>query len=439
MSEQTSQNPLDSAVASTAEPSRSADELLDAPPKRGFVAAYALATFGVWLALLTPVVITLAVKITSIVSRDGVTGALSLVTGVGALLALVANPLFGRLSDRTRSPWGRRRPWIAGGMVGGLVGLVVIASASAVPMVLVGWCIAQLSFNAALAALIAVLPDRVPDAYRGRVSGILGGMLPLATVVGAALAQAVAPNLALMIVVPGVVGLLATVWLLVQREPGTADLGAVEPFTLREFLSSFVFNPKANPDFGWAWLSRFLVFIGLAFILTYQAVILSQHLGASDADLPKYILLSTVANAAVILVSSTLGGRLSDRVGRRKPFVCAAAVLYAASMVLFINAKDPRDFVVAMAAAGVGYGLYLSTDLALVTAVLPDAKDAAAKDMGVFNIANALPQSISPAIAPLILAIGASAGEKNWTALFVAAAVAILAGALAILPVRSVR
>ncbi len=437
MSDQTSPATARSAVASGGAPSSRRSRGDEELPGRGFVAAYALATFGVWLAVLTPVIITLAVKITAIVPKSDVTGALSLVTGVGALLALVGNPLFGRLSDRTRLASGRRRPWLVGGMGGGLVGLGVIAAAGSVPVVVVGWSIAQLSFNAALAAVVAVLPDRVPEAHRGRVSGILGGMLPVATVVGAALAQAVAPNLALMLVVPGVVGLLATIWLVTQGEPDARHLGDVEPFTLREFFGSFVFDPKANPDFAWAWLSRFLLFVGFAFILTYQAVILSQHLGAGDADLPKYILLSTVANAAV--VSSTVGGRLSDRIGRRKPFVFAAAVLYAASMVLFVAAREPRDFVVAMAAAGVGYGLYLSTDLALVTAVLPDAEAAAAKDMGVFNIANALPQSLSPAVAPLILAVGATAGEKNWTALFVAAAVVILGGALAILPVRSVR
>ena len=73
---------------------------------------------------------------------------------------------------------------------------------------------------------------------------------------------------------------------------------------------------------------------------------------------------------------------------------------------------------------------------ALAAAVLPEGGKEAAKDLGVLNIANALPQSIAPAIAPIFLAIG---GGGNYTALFIAAAVFALFGALSIQPVKGVR
>ncbi len=93
-----------------------------------------------------------------------------------------------------------------------------------------------------------------------------------------------------------------------------------------------------------------------------------------------------------------------------------------------------------MAIAGLGFGVYLAVDLALVADVLPDP-DNAAKDLGVFNIANAMPQSLAPAIAPIFLAVPlfASGEGGNYTALYFAAGVFALLGALAIRPVKGVR
>src|SRR5256885_3081044 len=95
-----------------------------------FIAAYAAAYFGTWMALLTPVVVALALRI-ALIDAKGEAGDLSLVLGVGAFFALVANPLFGKLSDRTRSRFGMRRPWIIGGVIVGTIGLLIIALAPA--------------------------------------------------------------------------------------------------------------------------------------------------------------------------------------------------------------------------------------------------------------------------------------------------------------------
>ena len=80
-------------------------------------------------------------------------------------------------------------------------------------------------------------------------------------------------------------------------------------------------------------------------------------------------------------------------------------------------------------------GVYLAADLALVTDVLPERETHAARNLGIFNIANVMPQSLMPAVAPGILA--ASGG--SYTALFVVAAILVALGACAILPVRGVR
>ena len=139
-----------------------------------FIALYALAFMATSLVLIAPLLVTLALKVNSLVGIEQAPNSLALVTATGALVAMVGNPFFGRMSDRTSSRWGMRRPWMVVGLVGGSLGILVVALAPNIAVTLVGWCLAQLFFNALLAAQIAVLPDQVPVAQRGLVSGILG-------------------------------------------------------------------------------------------------------------------------------------------------------------------------------------------------------------------------------------------------------------------------
>ena len=83
--------------------------------------------------------------------------------------------------------------------------------------------------------------------------------------------------------------------------------------------------------------------------------------------------------------------------------------------------------------------MYLAVDFALITQVLPDPKNPA-KDLGIMNLASSLPNILVPAVAPLLLAIGASAtNPQNFVAFFAAAAVAGAIGALLIVPIKGVR
>jgi len=179
-----------------------------------FVVLYALAYTGTWIALLTPVLITIALKVRQLTPGEAATNH-SLVLSIGAFFALASNPLFGRLSDRTTSRFGMRRPWLIGGVLGGAVALLVVARAETIATVLMGWCLAQLSFNAVLAALVAVLPDQVPTEQRGTVAGVLGTCMPLGQLAGTYVVQAVAGSTLAMFMVPALIGAAAILLLAV--------------------------------------------------------------------------------------------------------------------------------------------------------------------------------------------------------------------------------
>ena len=400
----------------------------------GFIALYTLAFISTSLVFIAPLLVTLALKVDSLVGIERAPDSLALVAGIAALLAMVGNPFFGKMSDRTTSRLGMRRPWMVIGLVGGSLGILVVALAPSIAVVLVGWCIAQLFFNALLAAMVAVLPDQVPTAQRGLVAGILGVCTPIASVSGTFLVKLFTGNQLAMFLAPCAIGgffILLFAVTLKDRRLATKDKPA---WSLREFASIFYVNPRRNPDFAWAFVSRFMFVLAYAFLATYQAYYLLEKIGSTKAEVPQQIFLGTLVQSVVVVAASLIGGKLSDRTGRRKIFVLTASIVYGVAMFVIAVASNFNGFLVGMAIGGLGFGIYVAVDLALVVDVLPD-RDNAAKDLGVFNMAGALPFSIAPGIAPAILA----AGGGSYGVLYAVAGVCAIIGAAAILPVKRVR
>ena len=393
-----------------------------------------LAYAGAALLLLAPLLVSLALKVNDLVGIDRAPNSLALVTSIGSLLSIFANPFFGRLSDRTTSAWGMRRPWMVGGLAGGCLGILTIALAPNIAVVLLGWCLAQVFFNALLASLVAVLPDQVPTHQRGVVSGVLAVCLPTASVAGTFLVQLFDQNQLTMFLAPCAVGGLFVLLFAARLHDRHLDPAHKSPWSMREFLGTFYVSPRTSPDFAWAFASRFLLVMAYAFLVTYQAYYLLDQIGSAEDDVPHQIYLGTLSQSAALIVAALVTGKLSDRTGRRKIFVLVAALIYGLALFAIAAASSVEGYLLGMAIGGLGFGMYMAVDLALVVDVLPDA-DHAAKDLGVLNIAGALPFSLAPGIAPAILALG----DGSYGVLFAVAGGCAVVGAGAILPVRGVR
>ncbi len=395
---------------------------------------YALAFASTSLLFVAPLLVTLALKVSALVGIKQAPSSLALVAGTGALLAIFANPFFGRMSDRTTSRFGKRRPWMVIGLTAGSIGILIVALAPSVAVVLVGWCVAQLSFNALLAAMAAVIPDQIPTAQRGLISGVLGVCMPIATVCGTFLVNLFNGHQLAMFLLPCVVGGFFILVFVVNLNDHRLARANRPAWSLREFASTFYFNPRKSPDFGWAFASRFLFTLAYAFLATYLAYYLLEKIGSTTAEVPHQIFLGTFAQSALLIPASLIGGRLSDWSGRRKVFVFGASLVYALALIVLAISSHFNGFLVGMAISGLGFGAYYAVDLALVVDVLP-AKATAAKDLGVFNIASAGAFSVAPALGPVILAIGSG----SYAFLYAVAGASAVLGAVAILPVRRVR
>jgi MFS family permease len=320
------------------------------------------------------------------------------------------------------------------GLVGGSTGILTVALAPNIAAVLVGWCIAQVFLNALLAAQVAVLPDQVPVGQRGLVSGVLGICLPAASVVGTFLVQTFDASDLTMFLAPCVVGVVVVALFVTRLDDRRLDPIDRPPWSVRQLLGSFYVDPRANPDFAWAFVSRFLLLMAYAFLVTYQAYYLIDQLGTAEDAVPHLIFLGTVVQSVALVVAAPLTGRLSDRANRRKVFVLVAGVVYAVAMVVIATASGSGSYLVGMAIGGFGFGMYMAVDLALVVDVLPDT-GSAAKDLGVLNIAGALPFALAPALAPVVLGVSGS----SYTVLYLVAGGCALLGAAAIVPIRRVR
>ena len=421
------------------QPDPTATDLRDrARPRPGFLFFLGFAAIGAAMANLVPLVLTLSIKAT-IIDPAGATTIVSVVAGVGALFSLVAFPVLGRISDRTTSRLGRRRPFLLLGGVLIAIGSVGLLLASGTATLTVAGVVTAVGFSSAVVAVSAVIPDQLPPHRRGPASAVLGLSLPVGAVIGLFIAQLVSPNLPAMILLPAGVGVLGCVLFAVVLPDRRLAPEERPPFGLRDLAGTFWVNPLRDRDFAWAWLSRLLIFLGVAAVQAYQAFYLIIVLRFAPEEVAGAVFLSTLVLTAAALLFAPVAGKVSDRVGRRKPFVITAAVIFAAGLALAAHAATFPVFLLAMGVIGLGQGVYFAVDIALVTQILPDPANPA-KDLGLMNIANTLPASIVPALAPAILSIGASAAApQNFSALFLFGAVAGLVGAVLILPIRKAK
>lgn len=412
---------------------------IEAPPDhptvapRGFTLKIGLAEFGLMGALYTPVLLTMALRVSE-VDHDNMTASLSLILGTGALAALIANPIFGRLSDRTTSRFGRRRPWLVGGVVVAFIGMFLIAFVPSIPVILTGWVLVQIAYNATLASLQATVPDQVPTKQFGRVSGVIGFAQTITVIVCVPIASLFS-NVRMQFILPALLA-VALVGFFAFTLPDHQFAATHARFSVRELLGSFWTNPIKHRDFGWAWLSKFLVSYGTIAPGSYLVYFLVTDFKESDEDAGTKVAFLVIVSYGLMAATAAIGGWASDRMGgRRKPLLIVSSMVQFLGLGVLAFAHSYDMVVVSQVLIGIGGGLFYGVDLALTTQVLPDLKQAA-KDLGVMNMANVLPQTLAPFIATVIFAIG---GSDNFRLFFCVAAVISLLGTLTIPRIRGVR
>ncbi|HYN87027.1 MAG TPA: MFS transporter [Ardenticatenaceae bacterium] len=366
-----------------------------------------------------------------------------LIPPLGALVSLLITPVAGALSDRSRSRFGRRRPFMLVGTLINVLFLVLIAGfgpGSSIWLFLLCYMGIQFGNNWSGGPYAGLIPDVVPEEQRGSASGWLGLMTAIGTLVGALAAGQLIEGTNFWpiygLIIAALVTMLGLTWWGVRERPGP---GAPERFAWRPFLRSFWLDPATYRDFYWVLITRGLVTMGIYSVINFFLFFLQDVIRVPDPAQQASLLVGIIIAAGI--PTSIVAGALSDRFGRKRLVYLSGGLMALVSLIYIAVAAYPSlAFTFVMGGLfGLGYGAYQAVDWALAVDVLPGGEDAA-KDMGIWHVALVLPQILAPAISGLTLnALKEHSLLLGYTVVFALAAFWFLLGTVLVRQVRGVR
>ncbi|SHO52467.1 MFS transporter [Anaerocolumna xylanovorans] len=354
-----------------------------------------------------------------------------LVAGVSAFFALIGNPIGGAISDRSNVAFGRRRLWI---LVGSLIGsfcIMCVLFSKTVLGVVIAWSASQFFFNFSWAAYTALIPDQVEESKRGTMSGIFGVIVPVFMTAGMILINVIvnatdAVKFTTFACI-GVIGPIISLFII--KEGKMEFVKKSDKISVGERLSRVFPNPKKYPEFTWALFSKFLLMMGYASSL-YLTVMLGDRMHMNQVQITATYSTIMIIGFIFTAIASLAGGFLSDKIRKQKVFLYVSSVIITIGIVMYVI-PNITGFFAAAVMISIGGGCFMAVDTAMVTRVLPNKKDTA-KDFGIMNVANCLPQSLVPAIAPLLLSVG------GWNFFYIFLALMPIIGIFTIRPIPEV-
>lgn len=398
-----------------------------------FVVTFLLANAGMYAIFQGMQQIVLPSQIAAI-DPTGKVGAYGVLASIGAAAAAIGNPVFGALSDRTRSRFGRRAPWLVISAVVALVLLALLGGMTSLFWLGAAYLLVMITMSAFQAVITAVMPDRVPEHRRGFVSAIASFAITIGVIYGLNVAPAFVATPVLAYLLIGALLIVGTLLLVVLAPDPTAGEPPAPNAAERQSVRHF-FSGLRDHDFAWAFWSRATIMIGYWTVSTYQLYTLTDYVGAENlpgGNAAAAVALLGTINLGISVVAALISGPLSDRLGRRKVFVIVASVGIAAGAVIPAVWPTWTGMIVYSVVVGTFFGIYSAVDQAIMTLVLPDPENTA-RDLGLLNVATTGPQIAGPFLAALIILL-----TGGYAPLFIFTAVVAALSAFFIAPIRKV-
>ena len=365
--------------------------------------------FGVlWmsgLGIVSAVLLPMHYKTIEGVNPDALIG---IVNAFTAVASLIANLMFGNFSDRSRSRFGRRTPWILFGAVLGGVTLFLTGTTHNAVLLTIFYCACMFGLNCMIAPMVVILSDRVPSGIRGTMSAFYGAGATIGSPIGTMLGALFIKNLIPGFAVAGVLMFLGgVVSMLIMPKEESADFLPKDEGSLKDVLVSF--RPPAfhgAHDFYKAFVGRFCMLVSYQMIAVYQLYIIQNYIGQSVDESAVTVSVVSMIMMVMSLVGSFISGPVSDIIGRRKVPVVVASVLFAIGIAMPWVFPSSMGMYLFAGIAGLGYAVYSAVDQALLVDVLPN-KEEAGKDLGILNMATTLGQMCGPIVmSALVVNLG---------------------------------
>lgn len=406
---------------------------------RSWIARYGLSYLGINIAWAAPSQLLIAKQVLNFYGDGQKEKYFALIMAIGGVVSIIATPLWGYLSDWTRSRFGRRAPWIFLGSLIPALCLVWLGSAPNFAQMILAWAIFQIVIAAAVGACQAVAPDTVPTQQYGLVSGVLGLTYTLAVVLGTAIgtlfsltpAYWVTAAATMLLVIQFLLhfrdvptGSEVLAFACINKDKDEATAASCQPVGAQAQAA----HPYA--DFRWVFIARLVVTLGNVTALFYLFYYLRDKIKLADPDLG--VLILTGIYAVAVLIFAVVSGLLSDRLQKRRIFVAAASAGVAIACLIMAFAAQFVLVIIAALVLGISWGTYMAVDQALINEVLPIPANRG-RDIGIMNIAVVTPNALAPVFAAASLQyLGGYAG------LYILSGSLALLGAILIYKVRHV-
>lgn len=351
---------------------------------------------------------------------------------VSSLTALIANIVFGAMSDITRSRFGKRKPYIFIGAIAVAVSYVAIANVNSIVAIIAIWIVVAAAENAISAAIYAQISDRIAPRWRGSISTIYGVAGTIGPQIFAIIAAQFLGNVKAGLYVMAIIMIiLNVVHLLLANEQSNLDEPKME-MNKSSMIKHFSLPWKGARDFYLALFGKFFMVMGHTIITTYLLYIFTDYMSMTDKSAGHSISIVSTIMLFVGLVFSLVSGILSDKLKRVKMPVAIATYLLGIAALFPLFDTAPWTMYVYAFIAAMGTGVYNSVDGALNLNVLPSS-ESAGKDLGIINLANTISQMLGAVVASAIVV------NLGYHSVFIFSVVMEIIGGFLIIAIRSVK
>lgn len=369
---------------------------------------------------------------------EGKANALSLLTGLYALVAIFVSPIAGILSDRCTSRLGMRRPFLLVGGALSVAAMLLMGTATGYPVLLLGALLYSIGAGIYTGGAAALVPDQVPERHRGKVMGALQVMTGIGGVIASIILPAFIGNQFAVFAIPSLATLIGTVFVvLVIKDRRVAREDVEGTANIRGLLAQFRVNPRKTPDYAWAWLGKAITTLGTVLLTVYGIYFLTDHLEIAPENLGATITLVSLVGLATSILGAIVGSWISDRFRIRKNMVLWTSSLILIGAVIAAFAPDLTVYLIGAVIFGLGMGAYFPVDGALMIDVLPGEGKESGKYMGLMTLADQVPRSIGPFLAAGVLALGGTIPFiGDYPLVFIAGGVVAVIGGLLVRKIK---
>jgi MFS family permease len=375
-------------------------------------------------------------RLLGLVAENEKATALGLLSFVGLLAGMLAQPLAGAASDQLRGRWGRRG-FIGGGVLLILAALTGFGAADSLGLILAGYVALQVAAAIAQAAQQGFIPDLAPSGWRGTAAGLkgfmdVGGALVAFALLGPLLGRGQVAGA--LVLIGATVGATYLLTVLLVPEPRAA---AGPPPARTSLITAFRLDLRMHRAFAWLVASRFLFLLGTYAVGRFFLYFVADRLDLDPAQAagPAGALLAGLTLATIL--AAPPAGWAADRWGRL-PLMLVGAAIAAVGPLGLIIAGDAVQILLCGVLMAVGSAAFTGANWARTADLAPPGE--AARFFGLANLGTAGGAAAAGLFGPLIDGANAVTPGLGYRLLFVGAALAFLAsGAVLGLARRPVR